>query len=169
MTSHPLDSNEERAALDNSFQDICENKDSFMGMLEDLNRFAPRPPEGHLALDLYFVMEIQLEKHSSYGLAFICCWMDVLSTVGLMLEHGTFHFCPALIPYFRLCIITGPETKRTLPAVHSSMNAFRKINHPQTDSTNPHLSPNPHPHPGGNAGTCYSVHPVASPELVLAL
>ena len=63
MTSDPLDSNEERAALINYFHDICENKDSFMGMLKYLNRFAPRPPEGHLALDLYFVMETQLEKH----------------------------------------------------------------------------------------------------------
>lgn len=75
MPSDPLDSNEERAALINCFHDIYENEDSFMGMLKYLNRFAPRPPEGHLALDLYFVMEIQLEKHSGYGPAFICCWM----------------------------------------------------------------------------------------------
>ena len=33
----------------------------------DLNRFAARSREGHLALDLYFFMGIQHEKHSGYG------------------------------------------------------------------------------------------------------
>jgi len=31
------------------------------------------------------------------------------------------------------------------------------------------LEASPHPHPGGNAGTCYPIHPIASPEFVLAL
>jgi len=53
--------------------------------------------------------------------------------VGLALERSTFHFHPprsdpALISYFRLRSTTGLEAKSAFSVVHSSVNAFRKIN-----------------------------------------
>ena len=132
MPSDPLDSNEERAALINCFHDIYENEDSFMGMLKYLNRFAPRPPEGHLALDLYFVMGIQLRKTlvmdrplSAVG------WVSggVVSTVnlgegvGLIFEQGTFRVCP---PRSDPALITFPAlyyngTRSQTCALHSPL------------------------------------------------
>ena len=83
-----------------------------------------------------------------------------------MLERGTFHLYPphsdpTLISYFQLRSTTGVEAKRGLSAVLVGAYVDRCGDIP--------LEASPRSHRGGNAGTCYSVHRIASPHLVPAL